>query len=119
METWYKVSRHYGIDITPIEVLRTTDNFLIIPATVHFREHRVAKSNDFDVFLPTELEAVNWLISRVKGEIARYELSLKAENERLEALRTLHGRILNERSWMATEFPTWHAKFVKINKGGA
>lgn len=87
-KTWYDNR------IEPVEVLRTTENSVYLPADPRFYkngERRQQKHNpDYESFWPTWKEAHEYLVTRTRKQIDNHETTLrtlKSELEKILAMR--------------------------------
>lgn len=80
MSTWFQLNRYGKLEITPVEVLKETTEFVVIIDPYYKKEKRIRKGGEF---FPTFDEAKNEAIIRAQRHLQRID------DERSRAIETL------------------------------
>jgi hypothetical protein len=81
------MTEKYGIDITPVEVVKETEKSVFVQVGKRLDRH--AKKTAYDQWFTTWEEAHNFLVKRTQGKIRRLKDDLEGAEENLAELLTL------------------------------
>lgn len=94
-QTWWRVHRGYpGVVREPVRVTKSTEHSVWIEG-VPGRAFRVAKKSEYNMYFPTEAEAVEYLLERARAKAKNAQRELQEARSaigELEAWRRANAR---------------------------